>query len=138
MSVIGYEDREHREHDPHRIVMHDMIGGWALKDTPSTSASTTNQDQWRWKENDGTAKTTSAASELFGAAFSPHAFPPSGGIGLTVQALWSYFPGNGVKDELSFPRNAIITEVEDINGDWFWGVYCGGKGLFPGNYVRIV
>jgi hypothetical protein len=132
MSVIGYEDREQ---GPHRIVIHDMIGGWALKDTPSSSStSSTPQDHWRWKENDGTA--ASSSSKLFTA--SSHAFPPSGGIGLKVQALWSYFPGNGVRDELSFPRHAIITEVENINGDWFWGVYCGGKGLFPGNYVRVV
>jgi hypothetical protein len=135
MSVVGYEDREY---GPHRIVVHDMIGGWALKEIPLTSTST-QQDGWRWKENDGTAKTTSVASsssKLFNA--SPHALPPSGGIGLKVQALWSYFPGDGVKDELSFPRHAIITEVENINGDWFWGVYCGSKGLFPGNYVRVV
>jgi hypothetical protein len=135
MSVVGYEDREH---GPHRIVVHDMIGGWALKENPPTSTST-QQDGWRWKENDGTAKTTSAASssrKLSNA--SPHALPPSGGIGLRVQALWSYFPGDSVKDELSFPRHAIITEVENINGDWFWGVYCGSKGLFPGNYVRMV
>jgi hypothetical protein len=132
MSVIGYEDREH---GPHRIVIHDIIGGWALKETPSSNpTSSTPQDHWRWKENDGTAATSS--SKLFTA--SPHAFPPSGGIGLKVQALWSYFPGDGVRDELSFPRHAIITEVENINGDWFWGVYCGGKGLFPGNYVRVV
>ena len=139
MSVIGHEDREH---GPHRIVVHDMVGGWALKDTPSPSASSsshTNQNHWRWKENDGsTAKTSSAASSSSSKLSGPHAFPPSGGIGLTVQALWSYFPGDGVKDELSFPRHAVITEVENINGDWFWGVYCGAKGLFPGNYVRVI
>jgi hypothetical protein len=135
MSVVGYEDREH---GPHRMVVHDIIGGWALKEIPPTSTST-QQDVWRWKENDGTAKTTTAASSLSKlATASPHALPPSGGIGLKVQALWSYFPGDGVKDELSFPRHAIITEVENINGDWFWGVYCGSKGLFPGNYVRVV
>ncbi|KAF2107180.1 hypothetical protein BDV96DRAFT_506723, partial [Lophiotrema nucula] len=67
-----------------------------------------------------------------------HRFPPDGGVGLRIQALWSYFPGEGVEDELAFPKNAEIRESEDINGDWFWGVYAGSKGLFPGNYGRVV
>ncbi|CAD0110175.1 unnamed protein product, partial [Aureobasidium uvarum] len=128
MNIIAHEDHNHTTH---RIVLLSMVGGHALKDSIPSS-----QEHWRWKENDGTPKTASAA--LFTASSSPQAFPPSGGIGLTVQALWSYFPGDGVKDELSFPRHAIVTEVEDINGDWFWGVYAGAKGLFPGNYVRVV
>ncbi|CAD0099167.1 unnamed protein product [Aureobasidium mustum] len=135
MSIVGYEDREG---GPQRIVVKEIVGGWALKDDIPTRATATqqqHQDHWRWKEHDGTAKTASAARML---ASSPHVFPPSGGIGLRVQALWSYFPGDEVRDELRFPRNAIITEVEDINGDWFWGAYCGDKGLFPGNYVRVV
>ncbi|KAI4722052.1 hypothetical protein E4T48_01705 [Aureobasidium sp. EXF-10727] len=126
MSVITHEDHNHTSY---RIIVLAMVGGHALKDSVSS------QDQWRWKEDDGTPKTASAT--LFTAS-SPHAFPPSGGIGLTVQALWSYFPGEDVKDELAFPRNAVVGEVEDINGDWYWGVYAGAKGLFPGNYVRVV
>lgn len=63
-------------------------------------------------------------------------FPPDGGIGLRALALWSYWPQESVRDELMFPKGAEIREAEDINGDWFWGVYCGKKGLFPGNYVR--
>ncbi|KAF1997131.1 hypothetical protein P154DRAFT_497515 [Amniculicola lignicola CBS 123094] len=65
-------------------------------------------------------------------------FPPDGGVGLRVQANWSYYPGEGVVDELMFPKMAEVREVEDINGDWFWGVYAGAKGLFPGNYGRVV
>ncbi|ORY10463.1 hypothetical protein BCR34DRAFT_485609 [Clohesyomyces aquaticus] len=65
-------------------------------------------------------------------------FPPDGGVGLRVQALWSYFPGEGVEDEIGFPKCAEIREAEDINGDWFWGVYAGRKGLFPGNYGFVV
>ncbi|KAL1635202.1 hypothetical protein SLS58_010372 [Diplodia intermedia] len=63
-------------------------------------------------------------------------FPPDGGLGLRVLALWSYWPQEGVNDELMFPKGAEIREAEDINGDWYWGCYCGRKGLFPGNYVR--
>ena len=63
-------------------------------------------------------------------------YPPSGGIGLRVVALWSYWPKEGDDDELAFPKGAEIRECEDINGDWFWGVYCGRKGLFPGSYGK--
>ena len=62
-------------------------------------------------------------------------FPPSGGVGLHVMALWSYWAEEGDNDELSFPKGAEIRECENINDDWFWGVYCGRKGLFPGNHV---
>jgi hypothetical protein len=65
-------------------------------------------------------------------------FPPDGGVGLRVKANWAYFPAEGVEDELGFPKLAEIREAEDINGDWFWGVYAGKKGLFPGNYGHVV
>ena len=65
-------------------------------------------------------------------------YPPSGGAGLHVEALWSYWPEEGDDDELSFPKGAEIRECENINDDWFWGVYCGRKGLFPGNYGRKI
>ncbi|KAJ5759184.1 hypothetical protein N7520_006340 [Penicillium odoratum] len=65
-------------------------------------------------------------------------FPPDGGVGLIVFALWSYYPEEGVQDELVFPRGADITEVENINDDWFWGCYAGRTGLFPGSRVTPV
>lgn len=65
-------------------------------------------------------------------------FPPDGGVGLRAVALWSYWPADGVHDELLFPKGAEIREAEDINGDWFWGCYAGGKGLFPGGYVTVL
>ncbi|KAK8172401.1 hypothetical protein BKA80DRAFT_21826 [Phyllosticta citrichinensis] len=68
----------------------------------------------------------------------PQAFPPDGGLGLRAVALWSYYPAPHVRDELAFPKGAEIREAEDINGDWFWGVYAGAKGLFPGAYVRVL
>jgi len=39
------------------------------------------------------------------------------------------------KDEKKF---AEVREAEDINGDWFWGCYAGAKGLFPGNFTRVL
>jgi Zn finger protein HypA/HybF involved in hydrogenase expression len=143
MTVTGYEDGQG---GPHRIIVRELVGGWALKDDMNTSLSSSSssttpqsrqqQDQWRWKENDGTS---SAANPSSRTVISPNMLPPpDGGVGLRAQAMWSYFPGDHVHDELCFPRHAIISEVEDINGDWYWGVYCGNKGLFPGNYVRLV
>lgn len=65
-------------------------------------------------------------------------FPPDGGVGLIVRALWSWYPEDDVKDELTFPRGAEITEAENINDDWFWGCYAGRTGLFPGAHVTVV
>lgn len=65
-------------------------------------------------------------------------FPPDGGVGVIAQALWSWYPEDGVVDELMFPRGAEITEAENINDDWFWGCYAGATGLFPGRHVRVL
>ncbi|KAH6877505.1 RING finger domain-containing protein [Alternaria rosae] len=65
-------------------------------------------------------------------------YPPDGGIGLRLLARWCYLPDEGVEDELSFPRGAEIREAADINGDWYWGVYCGVGKLFPANHVTAV
>ncbi|CAG8198137.1 unnamed protein product [Penicillium olsonii] len=65
-------------------------------------------------------------------------FPPNGGVGLIVEAIWPWYPEDDVVDELSFPRGADITEAENINGDWYWGCYAGKTGLFPGAHIRVV
>ncbi|KAL3484879.1 hypothetical protein BJX62DRAFT_218070 [Aspergillus germanicus] len=65
-------------------------------------------------------------------------FPPDGGVGLIVHAMWSWIPEDGVHDELMFPRGAEITEAENINDDWYWGCYAGMTGLFPGSHVTVV
>lgn len=65
-------------------------------------------------------------------------FPPDGGVGLVVQAKWSYFHGEENEDELVFPRGAEIKEVDDVNDEWFWGSYAGRTGLFPGTHVVVV
>jgi hypothetical protein len=36
---------------------------------------------------------------------------------------------------LGFPRHAEVREATDINGDWYWGVYCGVGGLLPAGFV---
>ncbi|KAI1494734.1 hypothetical protein F5X96DRAFT_676212 [Biscogniauxia mediterranea] len=64
-------------------------------------------------------------------------FPPDGGVGLRATAVWSWYPQPGAEDELLFPKGAEVREVEDVNGDWFFGSYMGAKGLFPAPYVRV-
>lgn len=65
-------------------------------------------------------------------------FPPDGGLGLILNASWSYFAEENCTDELSFPRGAEITEAENINDEWYWGYFAGHTGLFPGNHCVIV
>ena len=144
LAITGFEDREGGQR---RVVVREMVGGWALKEEELSPANRSGQTesaqqrQWRWKEVDGTsASQPSSHARLHSQVNDPRQvfLPPDGGVGLRVQALWSYFPAADADDELRFPRNAEITEAEDINGDWFWGVYAGQKGLFPGNYGRVV
>lgn len=112
---------------------------------------------WSWKEGQERRK---KASRLRGPHSSPNSngvdhgnqpgtptsqhnpssrrFPPDGGVGLVVLALWSYYPEEEVQDELFFPRGADIKEVENINDDWFWGCYAGRTGLFPGKHVTAI
>lgn len=103
-----------------------------------------NNTQWTWtltgsggiNRSDTPSSPTSSSP-----ATNPTAtrrFPPDGGVGLVVQALWSYYPDEDVNDELLFPRGAEITEAENVNDDWFWGCYAGVTGLFPGGHGRVV
>ncbi|KAF2481689.1 hypothetical protein BDY17DRAFT_299466 [Neohortaea acidophila] len=80
---------------------------------------------WRWKEDGGSQPPSNRV-------------PPDGGAGLKCLALYNYFPKKGVADELAFPKNAEIREVEDKNGDWYVGTYAGRVKLFPSNHVRIL
>ncbi|TKX24371.1 putative zinc ion binding protein 1 [Elsinoe australis] len=157
--MVGFEERER---GLRRVVLRDLVGGWALKEDPSAAAAaaaTQEQERereraagWRWKEQDGRESQAPFAHGDVGVinvqggnallpqrtSAGPMVLPPDGGVGLRVQALWSYFPAEGVEDELAFPKHAEVREAENINGDWFWGVFAGRKGLFPGNYGRVV
>lgn len=156
MVVIGFEDRDGGQY---RIVPHDLVGGLGLRDEDGadsqaarpigSNANVFVMPNWSWRETDGTvrraraATATNAGNVAAPPSSSPPStkstsFPPDGGIGLRVLAQWSYYPSEGVKDELMFPKGAEIREAEDINGDWLWGVYAGSKGLFPGNYGRVL
>ncbi|KAF2477527.1 uncharacterized protein BDR25DRAFT_299441 [Lindgomyces ingoldianus] len=164
MIVVGFEDRDGGQR---RVVVRDLVGGFTLRDeevveprspmgaggregsssslVPALSSSQLPLQNWSWRDTDGSVHRYSKSPVQSpnpninpSSAVTAPRYPPDGGMGLRVQALWSYFPGEGVEDELGFPKNAEIREVEDINGDWFWGVYAGCKGLFPGNYGAVV
>ena len=158
MIVVGFEDRDGGQR---RVVVNDLVGGVTLKEEeafasripggnlPPEPQSPQNQQQlnWYWTNMDGTMHRNQGAhsrqafvapSKRGGGGQPEQEFPPDGGVGLRGIAKWGFFPTDGVSDELMFPRGAEIREAENINGDWFWGVYCGAKGLFPGGYIQIM
>ncbi|KIX01804.1 uncharacterized protein Z518_09531 [Rhinocladiella mackenziei CBS 650.93] len=55
--------------------------------------------------------------------------------GATATALYDYEAGED--NELSFPENAIITNVTFPDEDWWHGEYQGKAGLFPANYTKL-
>ncbi|KAK4694286.1 hypothetical protein P7C71_g3272, partial [Lecanoromycetidae sp. Uapishka_2] len=143
MIVIGFEDSNAGQR---RIVVEDVVGGHALKDDVDSDGKL----EWSWREKgQKQAKIVSkAASARTVASTGPSAtddappllkkYPPNGGVGMHILAQWAWWPQDNANDELAFPKGAEIRECEDINGDWFWGVYCGRKGVFPSNYGRII
>lgn len=159
MVVVGFEDHDEGQR---RVIVRDLVGGRALKDehvqpnSPSIPSPEVGSGDWSWKEGSERRKKASRiriASSLNNQSNnSPESspttpvqssspfprFPPDGGVGLTVHALWSWYPEDDVKDELTFPRGADITESENINDDWFWGCYAGRTGLFPGAHVTVM
>ena len=153
MIVVGFEDRDGGRK---RVVVRDLVGGLALKEdvinsrAPKPQNASVAGNNWSWKEGSDGKRRSKIVSERaqpstgYGTSTvepSPptiQQFPPDGGVGMRVFAQWGYYPKDGVADELMFPRAAEIREVEDINGDWYWGCYAGSKGLFPGPYVQIL
>ncbi|CAD6564847.1 MAG: hypothetical protein ASARMPREDX12_004459 [Alectoria sarmentosa] len=140
MVVIGFEDSVQGQS---RIVVEDLVGGHAPSNTTDSDG-----EVWSWRDESQQTQAKTMSNGVNSRSFNgsiPHPsdlvvgkYPPNGGVGMRVLALWSYWPQEGVEDELSFPKGAEIRECEDINGDWFLGIYCGRKGVFPGNYCRIL
>ena len=152
MVITGFEDRGDGQR---RVVVKDLVGGWALKDEYYETSSQpfgTDAGKWSWRDLEGEGERTTASRKSRAAkststtnpttTTTTTTLPPSGGVGLHCHAMWSYLPDHEAdpssKDELLFPRGAEIREAEDINGDWFWGVYMGDKGVFPGGYCIVI
>lgn len=63
----------------------------------------------------------------------PAAAPAAAGP--TATALYDYEAAED--NELSFPEDATITNLEFPDEDWWFGHYGGQAGLFPANYVQL-
>lgn len=140
MVVVGFEDSLAGQR---RVVVNDLVGGHAWNDDVPGSVSpdqskAKEEEEFIWRDGQLTQTRTVTRRSVPASTQTSQKFPPDGGSGLRTLALWSYWPEPEAADELEFPKGAIVSEVENINGDWFWGVYAGAKGLFPGNYVRIL
>ncbi|KAF2009877.1 hypothetical protein BU24DRAFT_400390 [Aaosphaeria arxii CBS 175.79] len=61
--------------------------------------------------------------------------PRASASGPTATALYDYEAAED--NELSFPENATITNVEFPDEDWWLGSFNGKSGLFPANYVQL-
>ena len=161
MIVVGFEEWPEGQR---RIVVNDLTGGHKMTDddvanfnlssfsNPSAASSSSSYPnpppvasattgatagRWSWKED---AAGTKRASRVRTSSFTHTSkFPPDGGYGKTSVALWSHYPeeGESGKGELLFPRGAEINEVEEINEEWYFGVYMGDLGLLPAQYVRV-
>ena len=55
-----------------------------------------------------------------------------------AEAIWPWIPEDGVKDEIGFPKGAMVEDVVQVNDEFSWGVYCRRGGYFPGAYVRPI
>ncbi|KAL9050472.1 MAG: hypothetical protein Q9162_006619 [Coniocarpon cinnabarinum] len=64
--------------------------------------------------------------------------PPATGNPYRAEALWPWIPEDDVKDEIRFPKGAIVEDVVPMNDEFSWGVYCRLGGYFPSAYVRPV
>ncbi|KAM3429724.1 hypothetical protein MY4824_008095 [Beauveria thailandica] len=142
MVVIGFAPGEVGHW---RYIERDLVGGRKLRIEPLAAESQPDppSQKWSWKQDDQklerlvTQEVSATAPTSDDSATYTTLFPPDGGVGLRVSAKWAWFPREEADDELLFPRGAEIREAEDVNGDWFFGVYMGAKGLFPSGYGRV-
>ncbi|KAH8194849.1 hypothetical protein TruAng_010982 [Truncatella angustata] len=121
-----------------RQITQDLVGGWDLHMEPYKSP-TPGFQVWQWRGASGITLERLVSTDV--AAASPQGgswtelFPPAGGMGMKAAAKWSWYPEAGSNDELMFPKGADIREVEDVNGEWYFGTYMGKKGLFPAPFL---
>ncbi|PNY24057.1 Drebrin-like protein [Tolypocladium capitatum] len=84
------------------------------------------------------AAPAAAAAPQLAAAPEPeaaHAADGGAGAGPTATALYDYEAAED--NELSFPEDAKLTNLEFPDEDWWFGHYKGQSGLFPANYVQL-
>jgi hypothetical protein len=142
MAVIGFTEGKIGQW---RFIERDLVGGRVLRSEPFEGPESNGRglQKWSWTSGDekwerlATKDVSATAPTSVGSISFAQTFPPDGGLGLRASAGWSWYPQVGSEDELLFPKGAEIREIEDVNGDWFFGTYMGAKGLFPAPYVRV-
>lgn len=155
MIAVAFEPD--KDDGQRRVVVRDLVGGFKMTEADMAAwklakvkldnvqpavpvASLSHGGQWTWREDPaGTRRTARArSSTLPPSNLNATKFPPEGGVGKICRAQWSYYPeeGDDGKGELMFPKHAEVREVEQINEDWWFGVYAGDMGVFPAVYVR--
>ena len=151
MIVVEFDESPELE-GRRRVVINDLVGGhkFTAEDIAAFTASLSSPNaagpslipsavgKWSWRENNEGKRSSRLRTMTLNAQASK--FPPNGGFGKRCLGLWSYYPekGEGGKGELLFPKGAELQEVEDINEEWYFGVYAGEKGLFPAQYARVL
>ncbi|KAI5465644.1 hypothetical protein BGZ63DRAFT_479490 [Mariannaea sp. PMI_226] len=128
-----------------RYVAKDLVGGRSLRsEAPERQEhQAKGLQKWTWQNGDHTLArlitrdVSDTAPTSDGSTTFSQQLPPDGGVGLRGNSRWAWYPKAGSDDELMFPRGAEIKEIEDVNGDWFFGSYMGSRGLFPAPYVRL-
>ncbi|EXF85081.1 hypothetical protein CFIO01_10042 [Colletotrichum fioriniae PJ7] len=134
MIVVGFRDGPGGQL---RHILSDLVGGRNLRITQSEGTDDQAPQKWWWHEGGQTRErfvTRDVAADAPTGEGLAQGFPADGGVGMRATATWAWYPK--AEDELLFPKGAEIREIEDVNGDWFFGVYMGAKGLFPSPYVR--
>ena len=143
MIIAGFDDFPAGQR---RIVVRDLVGGHAFDDELNRKGAFAGSNgDWSWRDGEG-RYTKSARTQVFGILDSDRTstpsllpkFPPDGGVGLRAIAIWSYWPAEDSKSELTYPKGAEIRELYWINEDWYCGVYCGRPGLVYAKYMRVV
>ncbi|EMT63981.1 hypothetical protein FOC4_g10010462 [Fusarium odoratissimum] len=139
MVVIAFTDGKSGRW---RYIAQDLVGGQGLKPEAAEKAEHREKglQKWVWHEN-GQDLARLVTKDVSETAPSESGFakslPPDGGVGLKATARFGWYPRPGADDELLFPKGAEIKEIEDVNGEWFFGAYMGTRGLFPAPYVRL-
>lgn len=142
MAMIGFANGEVGWW---RYIERDVVGGRKLRTEAvgGEGQQSPSVQKWTWKRDTQknerlvTHDVAASAPQTLNNVTYTQEFPPDGGLGLRALAKWAWYPKSDADDELLFPRGAEIREIEDVNGDWFFGVYMGEKGLFPSGYVRL-
>ncbi|KAL7626323.1 hypothetical protein AAE478_003095 [Parahypoxylon ruwenzoriense] len=140
MAIVGFTEISGAQR---RYVAQEIVGGNNLR----IEAYEGEEQQpglplqkWSWRSSDGPRLERLVTIDVAATAptLGTDLFPPDGGVGLKAVAKWSWYPQAGAEDELLFPRGAEVREIEDVNGEWFFGHYMGAEGLFPAPYVRAL